>query len=102
MNLEDIKRILSGKKLANTLNVTVEQIFLDGEPTESVSADSAMARPFRVLIDEGRRVGRTSNLFYRDITNKHAYLVGSLCHSVAGRLIFLRSVQFLLPCSHGT
>ncbi len=68
----------------------LEQRLPDGELGSSTSMDSALARPFGVLVQDGRRVGKINHLFYAD--SAHSYIVGSLCWSVTGRLIFFPGI----------
>jgi hypothetical protein len=49
------------------------------------NSDSALVRPFRLLIDEGKPIGTINYLFYR--SNK-SYVLGVLCYTPGRRLLF--------------
>lgn len=76
--------------LQEVLQVSINQEFPDGEPGCSNALDSALARPYRVLIEQGRSTGRINHVFYSDST--HSYILGSLCNADSGRLIFFPGV----------
>ena len=64
---------------SNTLTIKLEQLLQDGEVGSSNSLDSALARPFRVLIEEGRNVGRLNHIFFT--ISGHSYIFGTLCNA---------------------
>lgn len=70
--------------------ITVEQSFPYAEPGTAISLDSSIARPFRVLIEKGLDTGRVNHLFFFD--SGHFSVVGSLCYTSTGRLIFFPGV----------
>ncbi len=76
--------------MINSDFITIEQSFPYAEPGSSVSLDSAIARPFRVLIEKGWDTGRVNHLFLSDVG--HFSVVGSLCYTPSGRLIFFPGI----------
>ena len=51
------------------------------------SSTSALIRPFRVLIEEGRDIGKINYLFYRG-EKLPSHIFGSLCFTVGKKLLF--------------
>lgn len=70
----------------NEITLNLEQVLIDAELGESTSLDSALARPFRVLTEKGKKVGRMNHIFFT--TGGHSYIFGTLCNSSGGRLLF--------------
>lgn len=80
--------MIKNKKDFDIVNIT--QKFTGVEKGVSTSLDSSMARPFRVLIEEGKNTGNINHVFFKDL--KYNYVVGSLCYSKTKRLIFFPGI----------
>lgn len=55
---------------------------------------SALVRPFRLLIDEGKPIGRINYLFYR---SNRSFVLGSLCLTPGHRLLFFPGLVVRTP-----
>lgn len=56
----------------------------------STSLDSALARPFRKFIQEGKPAGKINHVFYEDAGAK--VILGSMCYSPGSRIIFFPGI----------
>ena len=54
-----------------------------------VNRTSALVRPFRLLLDEGKPIGRISYLFYQSDKTR---ILGALCFTSYGRLLFFPGI----------
>ena len=88
------KKIEYGKQFSITAEFKFEGCGVKGTTT---SQDSALTRPFRVLMDTRRPVGRINHIFYRDNNSRDCYVLGSLCYTYYAknkkRLIFFPGLQ---------
>lgn len=55
----------------------------------SVNRTSALVRPFRILLDEGRSIGRINYLFYQSDKTR---VLGALCFTTPKRLLFFPGI----------
>lgn len=53
---------------------------------------NALVRPYRVLINEERKVGRVSYVFYQE-NNVFYRIFGSFCYAPSGRLLFFHGLK---------
>ncbi len=70
--------------------IVITQKFTGVEKGICTSLESSIARPFRVLINEGKNTGNINHVFFKDL--EHNYIVGSLCYSKTKRLIFFPGI----------
>ncbi len=56
------------------------------------SKASALARPYNRLLSEGKQIGRMNHVFFEDPSG-HAYVLGSLCHTFTGMLLFFPALN---------
>jgi hypothetical protein len=54
---------------------------------------SALVRPFRILVDEGKPIGRINYVFYRSMKS---YVLGALCLATSQRLLFFPAGRIAL------
>ncbi|MFC1507300.1 hypothetical protein ACFLQ6_09565 [Thermoproteota archaeon] len=64
---------------------------------ESQNETSALIRPFRLLLDEGKPIGRINYLFFR---SNIAHVLGSLCYTPGKRILFFPGLIVRKPIWH--
>lgn len=90
MPSNDDSPVISGAETFITMRQCFSNFSIEAE---CPFADSAMVRPFRVLIDHGRKVGTINNLFYQDKNSLSAFIVGSVCYTPAKRTLFFPGIK---------
>ena len=65
------------------MDIVFEQKFQMPGLTQGLnnSMDSSIARPFRVLVENGKNVGKVNNIFYNRKGDSKKYVLGSLCNT---------------------
>lgn len=58
----------------------------------SRGVSNALVRPYRVLINKQKKVGRVAYVFYQE-SSKCFRIFGSFCYSSGGRLLFFPGVE---------
>jgi len=87
MKVKDV--ILSTER--NTFAATLSLGFGIGKSQDN---SSALVRPFRILIDEGKPVGKISHLF---LMSDSSYVLGAVCLTPARRLLFFPGLVSRTP-----
>lgn len=61
------------------------------------NSDTALVRPFKLLLDEGKPIGRINYLFYR---SNRSFVLGSLCYAPGRRLLYFPGLIARTALSH--
>jgi len=98
--LKNARKQYPGKNiiLRNFIEIVIDDLDdINYTPGISENSESAILRPFRVLVNESRNVGSVNHILYKDKTTNKCFVVGSLVYTFYAnkvrRLLFFPGSQ---------